>query len=134
MLRICYIIEVFAEHFQWNRDLIKRVSSTELSGDIVQVSDKFTFNSPILECEDGKITTIDTIPIFEKPTPLKDILESEIDEKYILDDQKFKFKYLRGGKKIERVSKDGYKYTYSEGGMSDETPRFARKNNVSRGL
>src|SRR5699024_3701933 len=104
-----------------SRPYKERVSSTELSGDIVQVSDKFTFkffNSGIMR--DGKITTIDTIPIFEKPTPLKDILESEIDEKYILDDQKFeKFKYLRGGKKIERVSKDGYKYTYSEGGMSD---------------
>src|SRR5699024_8200435 len=30
-----------------------------------------------------------------------------------------KFKYLRGGKKIERTSKDGFKYTYSEGGMSE---------------
>ncbi|HGK0910752.1 TPA: DNA cytosine methyltransferase, partial [Streptococcus pneumoniae] len=29
-----------------------------------------------------------------------------------------KFQYLRGPKKIERTSADGFPYTYSEGGMS----------------
>ena len=52
--------------------------------------------------------------------PRRHLLEEEVDEKYFLDEAKIeKFKYLRGGKKIERTSKDGFKYTYSEGGMSE---------------
>lgn len=39
--------------------------------------------------------------------------------KYILKDDKLeKWKYLKGSKKIERTSKTGHKYIYSEGGMS----------------
>src|SRR5699024_4306300 len=98
-----------------------RVAETELSEDIVKVSDNFTFkffNTGIMR--NGKITTIDTVPVYEKAIPLKDILEVEVDSKYILDEEKLaKFKYLRSGKKINRVSKDGFKYTYSEGGMSE---------------
>ena len=36
----------------------------------------------------------------------------------IVDNGKLeKWKYLKGAKRIERVSKDGHKYIYSEGGM-----------------
>src|SRR5699024_1358073 len=98
-----------------------RVASVNLSNDIVEVSDNFSFkffNSGIMR--DGHLTTIDTIPVYESATPLSEVLESQVDEKYFLDEVKLeKFKYLRGGKKIERTSKDGYKYTYSEGGMSE---------------
>lgn len=98
-----------------------RVGGITLSSDIVKVSDEFSynfFNSGIMR--NGEITTIDTIPIYEKPVPLKDIVEQEVDEKFILDEVKLeKFKYMRGRKKIERTSKDGYKYIYSEGGMSE---------------
>lgn len=40
-------------------------------------------------------------------------------ENYVIDDEKLeKWKYLKGSKKIERTSKDGHKYTYSEGSMA----------------
>lgn len=98
-----------------------RVGSVTLSNDIVEVSDEFSykfFNSGIMR--NGEVTTIDTIPIYEKAIPLKDILEEEVEDKFILDDAKIeKFKYMRGGKKIERTSKEGFKYIYSEGGMSE---------------
>lgn len=98
-----------------------RVGSVILSSDIVKVSDEFSykfFNSGIMR--NGEVITIDTIPIYEKSIPLKDIIEDIVDEKFILDDAKIeKFKYMRGGKKIERTSKEGFKYTYSEGGMSE---------------
>jgi DNA (cytosine-5)-methyltransferase 1 len=68
----------------------------------------------------GKILTIDTIPIYEKPITLSEIIEENVDYKYQLNDEKIsKFKYLRGPKKIKRTSKDGHEYYFSEGGMSD---------------
>ena len=101
-----------------------RTAQYELSDDIVEVSDTFTgkvWNTGVMR--HGRYYTIDTEPTQdEKPTPIKDILqpETEVDEKFYIDDQVKieKFAYLRGPKKIERTSADGYKYTFSEGGMS----------------
>lgn len=70
----------------------------------------------------GVYTTIDTIAIEEKITPLKSILmnEENISEKYYLTREEIeKFNYLRGPKKINRVSADGHEYVFSEGGMSE---------------
>ncbi|KIX91218.1 modification methylase [Staphylococcus microti] len=98
-----------------------RVSYTKIPRDIVEVSDDFSFtyfNSGIMR--NGEVCTIDTIPIIEKPTPLKAILETNVDEKYFLNEaQVEKFKYLRGPKKIKRISKTGHEYYFSEGGMSE---------------
>ncbi|QCI86918.1 DNA methyltransferase [Vagococcus zengguangii] len=67
--------------------------------------------------------TIDTEPTGdEEPIKLGQIIQSEneVEEKYYLTDpQKIKkFEYLRGPKKIERTSAEGFTYTFSEGGMS----------------
>ncbi|WP_394802614.1 DNA cytosine methyltransferase [Staphylococcus simulans] len=68
----------------------------------------------------GKVTTIETIPIKEKAIPLKSILQSHVEEKYYLSEKQIeKIKYLRGPKKILRTSKEGHQYFYSEGGMSE---------------
>lgn len=67
----------------------------------------------------GKVYTAELIPITEEPIKLREILEKEVDEKYYLSEEKLKkFEYLKGSKKIERVSSTGHKYTYSEGGMA----------------
>ena len=68
----------------------------------------------------GKIYTIETNPIVEKPITLGEIREDRKElEKYILNEQmKDKFDYLRGPKKVERTRPDGEKYFYSEGSMS----------------
>lgn len=113
---------LFAKSFKVENEPNKnRIGSVTLSSDIVKVSDEFSynfFNSGIMR--NSEVTTIDTIPVYEKPTTLRDIIEDEVDEKFILDEDKLdKFKYMRGGKKIERTSKDGFKYIYSEGGMSE---------------
>jgi len=100
-----------------------RYSSTILPKDIVEVSENFSgsiFNTGIMR--NGEYTTIDTLPLKEKPVTLGEILqpESEVAEKYYLKDAAIeKFKYLRGPKKIERVSAEGHIYTFSEGGMSE---------------
>lgn len=68
----------------------------------------------------GKIYTCKLTPVFAEPIPLKKIIYSgEVDNKYYLSSKEIeKFKYLRGSKKINRKSKNGHEYVYSEGSMS----------------
>lgn len=104
---------------------------------IQDISDNFAdkfWNSGIMR--NGVYYTIDTIPRFEEPTTLGEVVEQArayYDDKYgsgayeeylqnyiITDAAKLeKFKYLRGPKKIERTTAEGHKYMYSEGGMSE---------------
>lgn len=96
----------------------------ELPTDIVEVSDNFTgtvWNTGIMR--HGKYYSIDTESNYKgKPITLGEILQDEQDvpEQFFLTDQAKleKFQYLRGPKKIERTSADGFTYIYSEGGMS----------------
>ena len=102
----------------------KRQVFYELPEDIVEVSDTFTgtvWNTGVMR--HGKYYSIDTEQNYDwKPITLGEILQDEKDvpEKFFLTDQAKleKFQYLRGPKKIERTSADGFTYTYSEGGMS----------------
>ncbi|MBF7030181.1 DNA (cytosine-5-)-methyltransferase [Staphylococcus kloosii] len=99
----------------------KRISSTNVTRDIVEISDDFSFqfyNSGVMK--NGEVLTIDTIPVYEKPIALKEILEEEVDRKYEMSEKNYeKFKYLRGPKKILRKSNTGHEYYFSEGGMSE---------------
>src|SRR5699024_9831921 len=99
-----------------------RESKTTLLNDIVQIYDEFSHNfhtAGIMRyCE---IYTAQPITVEKKATTLGEIKldEAEIDSKYYLSaEAEDKFEYLRGPKKVERVSKEGYKYYFSEGGMS----------------
>ncbi|MCO6527824.1 MAG: DNA (cytosine-5-)-methyltransferase [Lactobacillus sp.] len=116
---------LFAKQFPISKEILKgRQMSYELPKDIVTTSDEFygkVYNTGIMR--HGRYYTIDSVPYSEEnPVPLKKILqpESQVDDKYYVYDKKKidKFAYLRGPKRIERVSSDGHTYTYSEGGMS----------------
>lgn len=89
--------------------------------DVVDVSNKFSFgfeNSGFMM--NGIVYTVKTTPVYEKPIPLKDIAQGDVDEHYYLTKDKIaKFKYLRGSKKIPRVDANGHEYVYSEGAMSE---------------
>ncbi|MFJ5717519.1 DNA (cytosine-5-)-methyltransferase [Neobacillus sp. NPDC093127] len=99
-----------------------RVATISLPTDIVSISDHFSFGFYSAGyMKDGTAFTTQVIPIEEKPTTLRDILqdESEVDEKFYLSDSTIeKFAYLRGPKKIERKTAEGHVYQFSEGGMS----------------
>ncbi|MEB2656994.1 DNA (cytosine-5-)-methyltransferase [Staphylococcus haemolyticus] len=119
---IVYRNGMFAQAFPIENEPNKnRVAETIISSDIVEVSDNFKFqfyNSGVMR--NGKVLTIDTIPKYEKPLTLKDILEESVDENYSLNfEQIEKFRYLRGPKKIKRTTKEGHEYYFSEGGMSE---------------
>lgn len=114
----------FAPVFPVKPEVIKnRRLEGMLPDDIVEISDTFTanfHNSGYMH--GGRFHSIHTEPVFEKPTPLRDILQPEetVPEKFYLKDSAIeKFNFLRGAKKIERTSADGHKYIYAEGGMSE---------------
>lgn len=101
----------------------------DFSDIIFDVSDNFSCqfrNSGVMINE--QIYSEETIPAHFEPTPLRVILEEEVDEKYFLQTDKMmksgktiyeQFEYLKGPKKVPRKSSvTGHEYIYSEGGMS----------------
>ena len=67
----------------------------------------------------GYIDTFKVEEIEENTVPLKSILEKEsLNKRYLTQEQIKKFKYLKGSKKLKRVTKEGYEYNYSEGAMA----------------
>lgn len=92
--------------------------------DIKSVSDEFKFafeNAGYMS--KGQIYTTKVAPIIEQPVLLGDIIESGVDEKYFLTEEKLaKWEYLKGAKKINRVSKTGHEYVFSEGPIAFPDP------------
>lgn len=114
---------LFAKQFPVKHLFYKERNNTyKLDKDIKNISDSFSgdfYNTGVMI--NGDVFTADTISDSEyDPIPLKDTLQSDVDEKYFVDDEDKieRFKYLRGSKKVERTASDGHKYTYSEGSMS----------------
>lgn len=103
------------------------ISEFDIEGDIKTVSDTFNKgkkNSPFGDAgimSNRHVYTIDTKPLFEgTPMTLGDNLvdESFVPEEFFIDKKDLpKWEYEKGAKKIERTSKEGYKYIFSEGGM-----------------
>lgn len=90
----------------------------EIYKDLVDVSDKFDFQfktSGIMV--EGIAYTANADPITKKYKALGQVLERNVDEKYYISDPD-KFEYLKGSKRINRVSLGGFKYVYSEGSMA----------------
>lgn len=101
-----------------------KVTNTEISTDIIDVSDNFKFafeNAGYMH--DGMIYTSKVIEAEEAPIMLGDILQRNVDEKhYIPGDKMAKWTYLKGAKKIPRTSADGHEYTFSEGPIAFPDP------------
>ena len=100
-----------------------------IDGDIKNVSDNFNKGKKDSPFEDAGIM-IDRQVYTTKSTPtyagdirqtLGDILvdESFVPEEFFISDEELpKWQYEKGAKKINRVSKEGYEYVFSEGGMA----------------
>lgn len=127
---------IYSSHLSENNGQIsfalesKKVDCEELKmdyEDIVDISDNFKMefrNSGIMN--KGTIYTEQTNPLYSGEfTLLRDLLETNVDEKFYLDgdEEKLeKWKYLKGAKKIERTSKTGHKYVFSEGPLAFPDP------------
>jgi len=94
----------------------------ELGDSILEISDNFKTdfqNTGVMI--NGVVITFKSVPFYksnEKRAVLGDVLETVIPKEfYISDEDLKKWSYLKGPKKIKRISAEGFEYTYSEGGM-----------------
>lgn len=112
---------IFARKFPINNidTEIKTINIMEYK-DLVDLSNTFRFpfeNTGVML--NGVVYTVKTEPRYIEPVTLSQIIVNDADKQYFLNEkEKKKFEYLRGHKILERVSKDGHKYNYSEGAMS----------------
>lgn len=101
-----------------------QLAQTVISTDIVDVSDHFAFsfeNAGYMH--DGGIYTAKIIEMDEPPMQLGDILQHDAEKKYdIPADKLAKWTYLKGAKRIPRVSANGHKYIFSEGPIAFPDP------------
>ena len=94
--------------------------------DTLEISNNFSAGK-FLDCGimvDGIVNHSDITPNIEEPYTLAQILKQSRNQsldltKYIVKEETLKkWKYLKGAKRIERTSKNGHSYVYSEGAMS----------------
>jgi len=102
--------------------------SEVLPEDVVEISDTFSArfrNSGVMK--NGIFYTEELVPQKFAPITLGMKLEKDVDERYFLkNDELLKngktvlenFTYLKGPKSIERETKDGHKYKFTEGGIA----------------
>lgn len=94
--------------------------------DLVEVSEKFmaSFHNAGVMFE-GKVYSENVVPNYQGVyMTLNDVVTTEtVSEKYFIsEDQLAKWAYMKGAKKIERMSKTGYSYTFSEGPIAFPDP------------
>lgn len=103
------------------------VNEFKLDGNLVDITKKFNLkgkSSPFANSGlmiGGKVISIKTEPEYNGgKTLLGELLQNgEVTEEFFISDkEKVKWEYLKGAKTFERISKDGHKYKYSEGGMT----------------
>ena len=104
------------------------VSTFDINGRIKEVSDNFNKgrkespfgNAGIMK--ERHVYSVDAIPVYEGTTQtLGDNLVDEdfIPEEFFISQEDLpKWQYEKGAKKINRVSKEGFEYVFSEGGMA----------------
>lgn len=120
----------------------KEIKTTEISLDILDVSNKFQFNFENSGIAiNGAIYTVKLTPEKKKPITLGELLENEaIDSKYFISkedlyytdpkithsdeteneltaENRHTWQYLKGAKRKYRVTENGHKYVYSEGAI-----------------
>lgn len=102
------------------------IQEIELKGDLVEITNNFNKTGKLSPFQNtgllikGKVYTTKTEPNYDgKKIVLGDILlNGEVPKDFFIDEKdKEKWEYLKGSKTIERVSSEGHKYNYSEGGM-----------------
>ena len=104
------------------------LSKFKITGNIKEVSDDFNKgkkDSPFGTVGimiDRKILSVDSTSVYEGTSQtLGNILVDEefVPEEFFISDKELpKWQYEKGAKKINRISKEGYEYVFSEGGMA----------------
>lgn len=120
----------FPATYQWNMDIVEK----RIQGDLKRITETFNIEksnslSPFLTAGammDRQFVSCKYDANFNGPfETLADIIEplSTIPEEYLVGHEVIpKWKAHKGAKRIEKVNKQGYKYTFSEGNMSFPDP------------
>ena len=118
---------VLAKAFEF-RPKVGTVSSFDIEGTIQEVSANFNKgkkDSPFGNAGmmmDRHVYSVDAEAVYDGPRPTLggNLVDEEFvpEEFFISEEDLPKWEYEKGAKKIERVSKEGYKYLFSEGGMA----------------
>lgn len=118
---------VMAKAFEF-RPKPNTVSYFDIEGSIKDVSDNFNKgrkDSPFGNAGmmmNRHVYSVDAEAVYDGPrqTLGGNLIDESIipDDFFISENELPKWEYEKGAKKIERVSKDGFKYTFSEGGMA----------------
>ena len=118
---------VMAEAFPATR-VQRKMSKFEIEGTISEVSDKFNMgksSSPFGNAgmmAHRRVFSVDLEPHYEGTwlTLGGSLVDEDLvpDEYFISDEELPKWEYEKGPKKINRTSKEGFDYLYSEGGMA----------------
>lgn len=118
---------VLAQAFPFKVD-DKSQSEFDINGTIQEVSANFNKggkDSPFGNAGimiDRHIYSVDAIPVYDGPMQmLGDILVDEdfVPEEFFISEEELpKWQYEKGAKKINRISKEGFEYVFSEGGMA----------------
>ena len=106
----------------------KSISEFDIEGSIKEVSDNFNKagkESPFGSAgimRNRHIYSMDTEAVYDGPTMTLGgniVDESLVPEEFFIPKEEVsKWEYEKGAKKIERTSKEGFKYIFSEGGMA----------------
>ena len=118
---------VMAKAFEF-RPKTSTVSEFDIEGSIKQVSDSFNKDkkdSPFGNAgmmTDRHVYSVDAEAIYDGPrqTLGGNLVDEDLvpEDFFISEEELPKWEYEKGAKKIERVSKEGFKYIFSEGGMA----------------
>ena len=118
---------VMAKAFEF-RPKAGTVSQFDIEGEIKEVSDGFNKgkkDSPFGNAGmmiDRHVYSVDAEAVYDGPRQTLGgnlVDESFVPEEFFISKEELpRWEYEKGAKKIERVSKEGYKYMFSEGGMA----------------
>lgn len=118
---------VMARAFEF-KPKVGTMSGFDIKGSIKEVSDNFNKSkkdSPFGNAGmmmDRQVYSVDAEAIYDGPrqTLGGNLVDENLvpEDFFITEDELPRWQYEKGAKKIERVSKEGYKYTFSEGGMA----------------
>lgn len=98
----------------------EKISSIEIpTNDLAELTDTFAFlfeNAGFMT--NSTISTMKVKAAIEPSIHLRSLLEENVPDEFFLEDSVLeKWRYLKGSKKIERTTEEGFTYTFSEGAI-----------------
>ncbi len=93
------------------------------TNDIKEISDTFKLQFWNTGCLiDNQIYTEDLKPLEGKSVNMETILDKDVPERFYLNEDLEKWRYMKGSKKIPRTHKDGHQYFFAEGAIAFPDP------------